>query len=282
MPWDERSLRRGSWGPGIDITEATDATPPEEIAIVVRGLTKRFGDVYAVNGIDLDVPRGSFFGLVGPNGAGKSTTLSMVTGLLRPDAGAVWIEGNNIANAAQEVKRDIGVLPEELLLFERLTGGEMLDYTGRLRELDAEVIEHRSAQLLDVLGLSGDADKLVVDYSQGMRKKISLAVALLHAPKVLFLDEPFESVDPISVRSIRSVLADYTAGGSTIVFSSHVMPLVEQLCDRVAVMHNGRVVATGPTAEVRGAGRLEDAFARLVGAGDVASGSLEWLQRSPG
>jgi ABC-2 type transport system ATP-binding protein len=244
----------------------------------VRGLRKRFGDQEAVAGIDLELPAGRFAGLVGPNGAGKTTTLSMVTGLLRPDEGLVRIVGRDVWSDPVDVKARIGVLPEGLRLFERLSGRELLTFTGRLRGLPVKDVDLRATQLLDVLDLSGAQHKLVVDYSTGMRKKIGLAAALLHNPEVLFLDEPFEGVDPVSAQVIRGVLVRYTATGGTVVFSSHVMELVESLCDWVAVMAAGRIVAHGGLAEVRGgAATLQDAFLSLVGADRGSGGDLDWL-----
>ncbi|MGW9363606.1 ABC transporter ATP-binding protein [Streptomyces albidoflavus] len=248
-------------------------------AVRVRGLWKRFGQQTAVAGIDLELPAGRFIGLVGPNGAGKTTTLSMVTGLLRPDEGTVEVVGHDVWRDPAEVKARIGVLPEGLRLFERLSGRELLAYIGRLRGLPSEVTDQRATQLLDVLGLAGAQHKLVVDYSTGMRKKIGLASALLHNPEVLFLDEPFEGVDPVSAQTIREVLEGYTASGATVVFSSHVMELVESLCDWVAVMAAGTIRADGAVAEVRGeAASLQAAFLELVGAQDRSTGStLDWL-----
>lgn len=248
-------------------------------AVRVRGLWKRFGEQVAVSGIDLDLPAGRFIGLVGPNGAGKTTTLSMVTGLLRPDMGTVEIGGHDVWTDPVAVKSRIGVLPEGLRLFERLSGEELLAYNGRLRGISGAETDKRASQLLDVLDLSGARHKLVVDYSTGMRKKIGLAAALLHNPEVLFLDEPFEGVDPVSAQAIRGVLERYTRSGATVVFSSHVMELVEWLCDWVAVMAAGRIKAQGPIAEVRGeASSLQQAFLDLVGAraADGADG-LDWL-----
>ena len=248
-------------------------------AVRVRGLWKRFGQQTAVAGIDLELPAGKFIGLVGPNGAGKTTTLSMVTGLLRPDEGTVEVVGHDVWRDPAEVKARIGVLPEGLRLFERLSGRELLAYIGRLRGLPGEVTDQRATQLLDVLGLAGAQHKLVVDYSTGMRKKIGLASALLHNPEVLFLDEPFEGVDPVSAQTIREVLEGYTASGATVVFSSHVMELVESLCDWVAVMAAGTIRADGAVAEVRGeAASLQAAFLELVGAQDRSTGAtLDWL-----
>ena len=246
-------------------------------AISLSGLRKAFDGKVAVADVDLGVPRGSFFGLVGPNGAGKTTTLRMATGLLRPDAGTAWVDGIDVWADPVAAKRAMGVLPEELQLFDRLTGRELLTYTGLLRGMAADVIDDRAKQLISVLGLQEAGGTLVVDYSHGMGKKIALAAALLHAPRILFLDEPLEAIDPVSARAIRGVLERFTARGGTIVFSSHVMALVEQLCDRVAVMHRGRLVATGTLAEVSGGRSLEDAFVELVGAGEAVAGDLGWL-----
>ncbi|MFC8795429.1 ABC transporter ATP-binding protein [Streptomyces cinereoruber] len=252
-------------------------------AVRVEGLWKRFGQQIAVHGIDLALPAGKFIGLVGPNGAGKTTTLSMITGLLRPDHGRILVAGDDVwadPESVARVKARIGVLPEGLRLFERLSGRELLAYSGRLRGLPGDEVDKRAAQLLDVLGLTGSQHKLVVDYSTGMRKKIGLAAALLHNPEVLFLDEPFEGVDPVSAQTIRGVLERYTSSGATVVFSSHVMELVESLCDWVAVMAAGRIRAQGPLAEVRGdAPSLQAAFLELVGANEraAAGDSLDWL-----
>ena len=251
-----------------------------EPAVQLRGLRKSYDRKLAVDGVDLDVQQGSFFGLVGPNGAGKSTTLKMTTGLLRPDEGTAVVDGIDVWQSPVEAKRRIGVLPEDLRLFDRLSGRELLTFNGLLRGMDPAVIEDRAADLLGVLGLADAAGQLVIDYSQGMRKKIALGCALLHAPRVVFLDEPFESVDPVSARTIREVLEHYTEAGSTVVFSSHVMETVERLCDRVAVMHRGRLVASGWVDDVRDGQSLEDAFIRLVGAEDSVRAALPWLDTS--
>ena len=248
-----------------------------EYAVEVHQLVKSFGRVQAVRGVDLRVPRGAFFGLVGPNGAGKTTTLSMATGLLRPDHGRVLIEGIDVWQDPREAKRRIGVLPEGLRTFERLSGRELLEFSGRLREMPESVIAERSRELLATFGLVPAQDQLVVDYSTGMRKKVALAVALLHNPSVLFLDEPFEAVDPVSAKTIRDVLTRFTSRGGTVVFSSHVMDLVERLCDEVAVIAHGVVVAAGEVDDLRQGRSLEDVFVDLVGARGWATGALDWL-----
>ena len=250
-------------------------------AVDARGLWKRFGRTDAVAGLDLMVPVGSFFGLVGPNGAGKTTTLSMMTGLLRPDGGVVRVAGADVWRDPLAVKTRIGVLPEGLRLFERLSGRELLAFTGRLRGLPAREVDARAAELLDVLGLTESADVLVVDYSTGMRKKVALAAALLHNPSVLFLDEPFEGVDPVSANTIRAVLDRCVASGSTVIFSSHVMELVERLCDWVAVIDRGRVVTQGAMSEVRGDRTLHEAFLDIVGAHNRGDEGLDWLGGRP-
>ncbi|MFG1862343.1 ABC transporter ATP-binding protein [Microbispora bryophytorum] len=246
-------------------------------AVRTQGLYKRFGQQTAVGGVDLVVPRGSFAGLVGPNGAGKTTTLSMVTGLLRPDGGRIEIDGHDVWADPVSVKAHIGVLPEGLRLFERLSGRELLMYGGRLRGIPIDEVGKRADELLKVMDLVEAQDKLVVDYSTGMRKKIGLAAALLHNPGVLFLDEPFEGVDPVSANTLTEVLRRYTASGSTVVFSSHAMDLVERLCDWVSVMNRGLVVAQGPLDDVRRGRTLNEAFLDLVGARGNGEEGLSWL-----
>jgi ABC-2 type transport system ATP-binding protein len=258
------------------VAEFTGSSP----ALSTRGLRKAFGAKVAVAGVDLDVAQGSFFGIVGPNGAGKTTTLRMATGLLRPDAGQVWVDGIDVWADPVAAKRRIGVLPEDLALFERLSGRELLAFHGALRNMNPTVVAERSEEMLQLLGLSDAADTLVVDYSHGMRKKLVLAAALLHGPRLLFLDEPFEAIDPVSARAIRGLLAHFTSTGSTIVFSSHVMELVERLCDHVAVMAAGAIVWAGPLEELRRGGSLEDAFVALVGEPGERQ-ELSWLGSSP-
>jgi ABC-2 type transport system ATP-binding protein len=248
-----------------------------QAALTVRGLTKRFGQTLAVDALDLQVPRGSFFGLVGPNGAGKTTTLSMATGLLRPDAGTVEVLGHDVWADTVRAKQLVGVLPDGLKLFDRLSGTELVTYAGLLRGMERSVVAARTAELLEALGLADAGSMLVVDYSAGMTKKVALACALVHAPRLLVLDEPFEAVDPVSAATVRTILQRFVAGGGSVVFSSHVMALVERLCDHVAVIAKGTVVASGPLDEVRGGQSLDDAFVHIVGARTGGAKGLSWL-----
>jgi ABC-2 type transport system ATP-binding protein len=249
-------------------------------AIVVRGLRKKFGTKEAVAGIDLEVAAGSLAGLVGPNGAGKTTSLSMMTGLLRPDSGQILINGIDVWADPPAAKAVIGVVPAEARLFDRLSGEELLEYAGRLRGLPAGQARSRAAQLLDVLDLAGDARRLVADYSTGMRKKAALGCALIHNPPVLFLDEPLEGVDPVSGDVIRRLLARFAGSGSTVLFSSHVMELVEQVCDHVSIIDKGKIVVTGTIDEVRGGKTLQRAFIDLVGPRATDREVLSWLGSS--
>lgn len=253
-----------------------EGAPP---ALSIQGLWKRFGTKIAVAGVDLEVPTGSFYGLVGPNGAGKTTTLSMATGMLRPDFGRVLVRGHDLWQDPLRVKTLLGVLPDGVRLFDRLTGAQLVTYAGLLRGLDRDVVRDRTADLLQTFDLAADADTLVVDYSAGMTKKVALACALVHAPRVLVLDEPFEAVDPVSAANIRDILASYVDGGGTVVVSSHVMDLVQRMCDHVAVIAGGHVLAQGTTDEVRGGATLEDRFVELVG-GRRTEGALGWLRTS--
>jgi len=240
-------------------------------------LVKSFHGREVVHGLSLSVPRGSMFGLVGPNGAGKTTTLSMATGLLRPDAGTARILGADVWADPSAAKALMGVAPDGMRLFEQLSGRELLEYVGALRRMPRATAAQRTAELLDVLGLAGDSDVVVADYSAGMVKKIALATALIHAPRVLVLDEPFEAVDPVSGQTIRTILRRFVEGGGTVIMSSHVMELVEGLCDRVAVIVDGRVRAAGTLEELRGDKTLHERFLELVGASDAGVGGLTWL-----
>ncbi|GAA2515740.1 ABC transporter ATP-binding protein [Rarobacter incanus] len=242
----------------------------------LRSLTKFYGRKCAVSNISLVIPPGSFYGLVGPNGAGKTTTLSMASGLLRPTSGDVYVEGQSLWADVARGKRQIGILPDGARLFDRLTGAQLVTYAGLLQGVPRKDVDLRRDELLDVLGLSEAAGQLVVDYSAGMTKKISLACALVHAPKILLLDEPFEAVDPVSATVIRSILTDFAAAGGTVVVSSHVMDLVQRMCDHVAIIAGGSVRAAGTLEQVRAGVSLEERFVELVG-GLPQRSELSWL-----
>ena len=250
------------------------------VALRLRGLSKAFGSTLAVDRLDLDVPRGSFFGFVGPNGAGKTTTLSMATGLLRPDAGTVHIMGHDVWSDTVRAKQLVGILPDGLRLFDRLTGLQLICYSGLLRGMDRPLVVQRADELLGALGLEEEGGILVADYSAGMTKKISLACALIHAPRLLVLDEPFEAVDPISTSTIRQILAGYAQSGGTVILSSHVMDLVQRVCDRVAIVAAGQIRAVGTLEEVRSGMTLEERFVDLVGGQTDLGEGLPWLRSS--
>jgi ABC-2 type transport system ATP-binding protein len=246
-------------------------------ALALRGLVKWFDRTAAVAGVDLDVPAGSFFGLVGPNGAGKTTTLSIAVGLLRPDAGRAYVLGHDVWADPVEAKRRMGVLPDGVRLFDRLSGAELLAYTGLLRGMDPAVVDQRAQELLDVFALADAGRTLVVDYSAGMRKKVGLACALLHAPRLLVLDEPFEAVDPVSGALIRDILQRYVASGGSVIFSSHVMAVVERLCTHVAILAEGAIKRVGTLDEIRGGRDLEEVFVEVVGGRTATGEELSWL-----
>jgi ABC-type multidrug transport system ATPase subunit len=242
----------------------------------VSGLSKRFGDTVAVDGIDLEVSAGSFYGIVGPNGAGKTTTLSMITGLLRPDSGSITINGIDVWKEPDAAKRSIGVLPDHLRLFDRLTGSQLLYYSGVLRGIDGATVRSRVDDLAKAFGLEDALHRLVTDYSAGMTKKVALAAAMIHSPRMLVLDEPFESVDPVSAANVIEILQKYVDHGGTVVLSSHGMDLIQRVCDHVAIIVNGQVLAQGSVDEVRGTGTLEERFVELAGGRKAAEG-MEWL-----
>lgn len=258
-------------------TVSPAAPRPDVPALEIQGLRKVYGETVAADDVFLTVPSGSLFGLVGPNGAGKTTTLSMAVGLLRPDAGSARVFGHDVWADPVKAKSLLGVLPDGLHLPLRLSGRDVLHYLGPMWGLDRETVARRTEELLEVLDLSDAGRTLVVDYSTGMRKKLALATAMLHAPKLLVLDEPFESVDPVAAHTIRVILRRFTAGGGSVILSSHVMPLVESMCDHVGVISGGRVVASGPLDEVRGTQSLDEAFVDLVGGRTGGEEGLAWL-----
>ena len=260
------------------------AAPPPAPVVDLRGLRKTFGDKIAVDGVDLAVYPGEFFAFLGPNGAGKSTTIKMAAAMLRPTAGLARVFGIDASVHPLEVKRRIGVLPEEVQLYERLTPLETLELHGSLHGLRKEEIAKRSAELLDLLELAaGERRKMIVDFSMGMRKKVALACALLHAPRLLFLDEPFNGIDAVTTRAIKEVLSAAVQRGVTIFFSSHILEQVERLCTRIGVIDRGRLRALGDLAELRVAAglgadaSLEDVFVSLVGGERGAHRSLGFL-----
>jgi ABC-2 type transport system ATP-binding protein len=268
--------------------------------ISTQGLTRRFGELIAVDGVNLRVAPGQFFGFLGPNGAGKSTTIKMLTGLLAPSSGRIQILGLDLERNPVEVKQQIGVVPEGMALFGRLTGSEFLNFAGRMYGLDRETAAKRSAELLDFMQLADQPKKMVTDYSHGMQKKLAMAAAVIHGPKVLFLDEPFEGVDAIAAGTLKAMLQGMIARGATIFLTSHVLEIVERLCSHVAIIHQGKLVAQGSLEELRAgvaaqtpsvpgavsgdaltpAGEkmtLEQIFLRTVGGSRRAEQELSWL-----
>ena len=250
-----------------------------EAAIETKGLRRTFGELVAVDGVDLAVPRGTLYGFLGPNGAGKSTTIKCLTGLLRPSAGAMRILGIDPEMDPVAVKRKVGVVPEDLALFDRLTGAETLTFVGKVHGLDRATLQARSRELLELMDLQAASGILVADYSHGMRKKIALAAALLPAPHLLFLDEPFEGIDAVASRQIKDLLLAFVRRGGTVFLTSHILEIVEKLCDHVGVIAKGRLVAQGSLDSLRAETRrsLEEIFLDLVGAGEESAPAMEWL-----
>lgn len=271
-------------------------------AISTEHLTRRFGDLLAVDDVNLRVAAGQFFGFLGPNGAGKSTTIKMLTGLLAPSAGRIEILGLGLAENPVDVKRQIGVVPEGMALFGRLTGAEYLNFAGRMYGLGRETAAQRASELLDFMQLADQPQTLVTDYSHGMQKKLALAAAVIHNPKILFLDEPFEGVDAIASGTLKAMLLRMIAHGATIFLTSHVLEIVERLCSHVAIIHRGQLVAQGSLEELRAgveaqaAGALaangtadstalptaekltlEQIFLRIVGGAQPTGQELSWL-----
>jgi len=274
----------------------------DDAAISTEGLSRRFGELIAVQDVNLRVAPGQFFGFLGPNGAGKSTTIKMLTGLLAPSAGRMRILGLDLVENAIEVKRQIGVVPEGMALFGRLTGAEYLNFVGRMYGLDRETAAKRAAELLEFMQLADQPKKLVTDYSHGMQKKLALAAAVIHGPKILFLDEPFEGVDAIASGTLKSMLQRMISRGATIFLTSHVLEIVERLCSHLAIIHRGRLVAQGSLEELRAGVEarsaatisgseaaaasgavadekltLEEIFLRIVGGERPAEQELSWL-----
>jgi len=252
-------------------------------AIETHGLRKNFGEFTAVDGIDLQVPRGSFYGFLGPNGAGKSTTIKCLTGLLRPTGGTFRILDLDPLVHPVKVKKQVGVVPEDLALFDRLTGAETLSFVGQVHGIDHIEARERSKELLTLMDLTKSANDLVADYSHGMRKKIALSAALLPAPRLLFLDEPFEGIDAIASRQIKDLLAAYVKGGGTVFLTTHILEIVERLCDHIAIINKGRLVTQGSMADLRAGGvsgqSLEERFMDVIGASKASPLTIDWLAR---
>jgi ABC-2 type transport system ATP-binding protein len=249
-------------------------------AVQVRDLVKLYGGGVtakaAVDGLSLTVPRGSFFGFLGPNGAGKTTTIKMLMGLAPPTAGTIELLGLPMPERALEIKQQIGLVPDDTLLFDHLTGGEFLEFTGRVYGLSREVARERTKELLELFELSAAPRKMIKEYSKGMRKRCAMAASLIHRPQLFLMDEPFEGVDAVGARMMKDLLADQVRRGATIFLTSHVLEVVERLCDHIAIIDAGKIVAEGTTKELRGAGSLEDAFVRAVGV-ERQREVLEWL-----
>jgi ABC-2 type transport system ATP-binding protein len=246
-------------------------------AIRTRGLRKLYGSKAAVDGLDLTVPSGCFFGFLGPNGAGKTTTIHILIGLVPPSAGEVEILGMPLEPNLLAIKKLIGIVPDENVLFDRLTGSEFLQFVGRMYGLERDLVAERSRELLGLFELSSQPRKLIAEYSKGMKKRVALAAALIHRPQLFLLDEPFEGVDPVGARLMKDILVNQVRQGVTIFLTSHVLEVVERLCDRVAIINEGKIVIEGSMAELRGAeDTLEDTFVRVIG-GEKVTQNLDWL-----
>jgi ABC-2 type transport system ATP-binding protein len=246
-------------------------------AIEIRDLRKFYGSKAAVDGLSLSVPRGSFFGFLGPNGAGKSTTIRMLTGLIPPTSGSIALLGMPMPDQELEIKKRIGLVPDESLLFDRLTGAEFREFVGRMYGLARPVAQERAGELLGLFELADQRRKLIAEYSKGMRKRVAMAASLIHRPELFLMDEPFEGVDAVGARLMKDILLDQVRQGATIFLTSHVLEVVERLCDRVAIINEGKIVREGTMQELRSASEtLEDVFVRVVGA-ERAFERLDWL-----
>src|SRR6476659_640131 len=250
-------------------------------AVSVRDVRKIYGNKAAVDGLSLTVPRGCFFGFLGPNGAGKSTTIRMLTGLIPPTSGSIELLGMPMPEKALEIKQRIGLVPDESLLFDRLTGAEFLEFVGRMYGLARPVAIERARGLLELFQLELDR-KTIAEYSKGMRKRVAMAASLIHHPELFLMDEPFEGVDAVGARLMKDILQEQVRRGATVFLTSHVLEVVERLCDRVAIINKGRIAGQGTIPELRaqaqeGATTLEDIFVNLVGAGKGAREKLDWL-----
>ena len=246
-------------------------------AIVVRDLRKVYGAKAAVDGLNLIVPQGCFFGFLGPNGAGKTTTIRMLMGLAPPTSGTIELLGLPMPAREVEIKSRMGVVPDESLLFDHLTGPEYVEFVGRMYRLPRDVARERARELIALFELDGSSRKLIGEYSKGMRKRVAMAASLIHRPQLFLMDEPFEGVDAVGARLMKDILIDQVRRGATIFLTSHVLEVVERLCERIAIIHDGKIVTEGNISELRsGSESLEDIFVRVVGADRVGE-SPAWL-----
>ena len=246
-------------------------------AIQVQDLRKVYGGKAAVDGLTFTVPRGCFFGFLGPNGAGKTTTIKMLMGLAPPTSGVIELLGLPMPDRALDIKQLIGLVPDESLLFDHLTGTEFIEFVGRIYGLDRGIARERASELMELFELHGNQRKLIAEYSKGMRKRVAMAAALIHRPQLYLMDEPFEGVDAVGARLMKEILLEQVRHGATIFLTSHVLEVVERLCDRVAIINEGKLVREGSMAELRGTSdTLEDAFVRAVGVGRNTE-TLDWL-----
>ncbi len=246
-------------------------------AIAVYDLRKVYESKAAVDGLSLTVPRGSFFGFLGPNGAGKSTTIRMLTGLIPATSGTIELLGLPMPAEETAIKQRIGLVPDDSLLFDRLTGLEFLEFVGRMYSLARPLARQRAAELLELFELADQGRKIIGEYSKGMRKRVAMAASLIHKPELFLMDEPFEGVDAVGARLMKDILVDQVKNGATVFLTSHVLEVVERLCDHAAIINDGKIVAEGSMADLRnGSETLEDVFVRTVGA-DKAYEKLDWL-----
>ena len=254
--------------------------PSEPLAVEINSLVKTYAGVRAVDDLSLSIPQSCFFGFLGPNGAGKTTTIKMLMGLAQPDSGTIRIFGKTLPDDALDIKRQFGLVPDDSLLFDYLKGAEYLEFIGRLYGLPRQQSKERARELLELFQLSENERKLIGEYSKGMRKRIAMAAALIHRPKLFLMDEPFEGVDAVGARLMKDILLEQVAHGATVFLTSHVLDVVERLCDVVAIINRGRIVTQGTMSDLRHSagpeGTLEDVFVNVIG-GDRYSEKLDWL-----
>ncbi len=257
-----------------------NSTAVMTLAIKTSGLTRCFGNLRAVDGLDLRVEAGKFYGFLGPNGAGKSTTIKMLTGLLAPTCGTMYILGEDVEDPdkAREIKSRVGVVPEELALFDNLTAREYLTFIGRMYKMPMVTVRERCRELLTMMNLDSEEKKLTLEYSHGMKKKLTLAAALIPNPDLLFLDEPFEGVDAVASRMLRDTLKRCVERGATVFLTSHILEIVERLCTDVGIIVEGKLVHQGTMDEIRASGSLEERFLEAVGSDHIERQKLSWLE----